>query len=99
MLDKPDLNVDDWVGVGFAPQWYIGQFELYNAATEMYRIRFMEKSSSISNAFVKPELSGRARNIKEKSFTYRAIEVVHIVCYSDTNERYQQIRTPHNKWR
>ena len=55
----PDLQKDDWIVVAFPGVWFPGQFCSYDNETEEIEVHFVERSSSNTNRFVWPELSGK----------------------------------------
>lgn len=56
---SPDLQIDDWIAVGFPRDWYPGQFVSYDEETKEVCVNFQEQSATNSRWFVWPALSGK----------------------------------------
>ena len=56
---NPNLQIDEWIAVGFPRDWYPGQFVSYHEETKEVCINFLERSATNSRWFVWPALSGK----------------------------------------
>ena len=61
---SPDLQIDDWIAVGFPRDWYPGQFVSYDEETKEVCVNFQEQSATNSRWFVWPALSGKMEEDK-----------------------------------
>ena len=61
---SPDLQIDDWIAVGFPRDWYPGQFVRYDEETKEVCVNFQEQSATNSRWFVWPALSGKMEEDK-----------------------------------
>ena len=54
-----NLQLDDWIAVGFPRDWYPGQFVSYHEETKEVCINFLERSATNFRWFAWPALSGK----------------------------------------
>ena len=59
-----NLQIDDWIAVGFPRDWYPGQFVSYHEETKEVCINFLERSATNFRWFAWPALSGKMEEDK-----------------------------------
>ena len=59
-----NLQIDDWIAVGFPLDWYPGQFVSYHEETKEVCINFLERSATNFRWFAWPALSGKMEEDK-----------------------------------